>query len=66
MSQKTYEEDYGLNYEALDDKYNPDGDGEHPGYPIVEWRNAVFRGETLRSYWQWVEAQLFQEACDSE
>jgi hypothetical protein len=33
-------------------------DGEHPEYPLADWRYEVYNGDTLRSYQQWVEARL--------
>ena len=53
-------DDLNLTAEQLDDKYNQDGDGEHPEVPREEWRCAVDREETLRGYWEWVEAQLWE------
>lgn len=50
-----------LSPEQLDDKYNPDGDGEHPNYTRKDWRFAVENDETLLGYWGWVEFQIQQE-----
>ena len=36
---KFYIEDYKLRVEQLNDKYNPDGDGQHPGYTRRDWRS---------------------------
>ena len=40
--------DYGLTAEQLDDKYNPDGEGQHPE-------------DTRSGYWEWVRHQLEME-----
>lgn len=50
-----------LSAEELDDKYNPDGNGEHPRFQRADWRAAVANDETLVGYWQWVEYQIEQE-----
>lgn len=50
--------DIGLNAEQLDDKYNLDGDGEHPQYTRADWRSAVQSGDTISGYWVWVEHRL--------
>ena len=50
--------DYHLTAEQLDDKYNPDGGGQHPDFTRHDWRIAVSREETLRGYWDWVHAQI--------
>ncbi len=52
------QEDLQLSPEQLDDKYNLDGDGEHPVYPRKAWRDAVAREETLFGYWEWVAYKL--------
>jgi hypothetical protein len=53
-----YVEDYGLTADQLDDKYNPDGFGEHPGYLQAHWREAVWAENTISGYWKWVVYQL--------
>lgn len=58
---KFYTEDYGLCASQLDDKYNPDGDGEHPGYTRRDWRSAVEQADTISGYWVWVLHELCQE-----
>ena len=50
--------DFGLTAEQLDDKYNPDGDGQHPEITKWEWVSAVRHDETLSGYWEWVQFQL--------
>lgn len=50
--------DAKLTPEQLDDKYNPDGDGEHPEYPQSSWRESVGAQQTLMGYWEWVAYQL--------
>jgi hypothetical protein len=46
--------DYELTAEQLDDKYNLNGDGEHPVLTRDEWRNAVAMHETSSGYWDWL------------
>lgn len=57
--------DHLLTAEQLDDKYNPDGDGEHPRFRRKDWRAEVEAKNTLRGYWQWVESQA-EQARDEE
>lgn len=57
------EEDYELNAEQLDEKYNSDGDGEHPRYTRNTWKDAVYLGDTFYGYWDWVEYQLDKEGA---
>lgn len=52
--------DIGLTAEQLDDKYNPDGDGEHPLWTRETWIQAVCEQDTLRGYWDWVTAMIKQ------
>ena len=48
--------------EELDAMFNPDGGGEHPGFPREEWRQAVANEDTISGYWEWVRHQLIEEA----
>lgn len=66
MATKIDKKDFGLTAEQLDDKYNPEGDGEHPVFTRGDWRNEVFNGYTLRGYWEWVEAQIEEEEIGDE
>lgn len=50
--------DHGLTAEQLDDKYNPEGGGEHPQFPREQWRWHVDAENTLLGYWDWVEHQI--------
>lgn len=50
--------DHHLTGAQLDDKYNPDGDGQHPDIGRSEWRAAVDHQETISGYWDWVAHQL--------
>jgi hypothetical protein len=50
--------DYLLTPEQLDEKYNPNGGGEHPAFTRDDWRNEVHHEYTLQGYWQWVFDQL--------
>lgn len=46
-----------LTAEQLDDKFNPEGDGEHPVLDQDKWINAVEGGTTVFGYWDWVRDQ---------
>lgn len=37
--------------------------GEHPHYPINDWKYEVNNDDTRRGYWEWVEACI---ALDDE
>jgi len=52
------DEDQTLTSDQLDDKYNPEGDGEHPYHTRLLWREAVDQRDTLCGYWDWVEYQI--------
>lgn len=52
------EGDAALSAIQLDDKYNPDGDGEHPVFNKAAWRDEAFKSLTLFGYWEWVADQL--------
>jgi hypothetical protein len=54
-------EDKKLTAEQLDDKYNPDGDGEHPVYTPSGWCESVVAKQTLCGYWEWVKYQLSRD-----
>ena len=56
------EADRQMTAEQLDDKYNPNGDGEHPHYTRTNWREEVSRGNTLLGYWCWVASEIEQDA----
>jgi hypothetical protein len=54
--------DYLLTASELREKYSTERDnGEHPQYLRRDWRHEVAEGDTLRGYWDWVEAQLEQD-----
>jgi hypothetical protein len=38
--------------------------GEHPGFPVEDWRNDVANGDTRMGYWEWVAAQLEAQEND--
>ena len=57
--------DLPLRAEQLDDKYNYDGDGEHPLFPRKYWREAVQQECTLFGYWAWVEMRVWEEATST-
>ncbi len=52
------EDDRHLGESQLDDKYNPNGDGEHPVYDRLQWRYEVAHRETIIGYWAWVEYRI--------
>ena len=60
---KFYIYDYCLRVDQLDDRYNEDGDGEHPGYTRRHWREHVKCQQTLAGYWEWVHFKL---QCEME
>lgn len=51
-------DDLGLSAKQLDDKYNEEGDGEHPLFPRAEWRTHVAEQWTVSGYWDWVFHQI--------
>ena len=55
-----YREDLELTAEQLDDKYNSNGDGEHPLITREDWRNAVAAHVTINGYWDWLEYRMDQ------
>lgn len=46
--------------EALQQLKNAHGGiwGEHPRFPVAEWRHEVANDETRQGYWEWVEICL--------
>lgn len=60
-----FSDDYGFTARQLDDKYNQEGDGEHPGYTRKDWRQAVDQRDTVTGYWDWVRYQLAEEETES-
>lgn len=57
---ENYDDDRQLTPEQLDDKYNPDGDGEHPDFSRWDWRQAVASEDTIVGYWEWVSHQIYE------
>lgn len=55
------EVDGPLTGEQLDDKYSPNGDGEHPLYSRAHWRDSVAQHDTIAGYWDWA-AHLLKNA----
>ena len=56
-------EDLFLSACQLDNKYNYDGDGEHPVYTRATWISAVVNENTIQGYWHWLAYILsLQEA----
>lgn len=60
------DEDLVLSAEQLDDKYNPEGDGEHPLFQRCNWRQAVMQEETVCGYWDWVVRQVYEFVTDED
>jgi hypothetical protein len=60
-AQEIMKEDLGLPGGALDDKYNPEGDGEHPVVTRQEWREAVAQQETVSGYWDWTAHKIAED-----
>jgi hypothetical protein len=54
----TVNNDHCLTPDQLDDKYNPDGDGEHPTHTRFDWRQALAEQSTISGYWVWVHHVL--------
>lgn len=38
---KHYTKDYDLSAGDLEEKWSPDGEGQHPGYTLHAWREHV-------------------------
>lgn len=53
-----YQDDLDLTAEQLDDKYNSDGDGEHPLITREDWRTEVAAHGTINGYWEWLEYRM--------
>jgi hypothetical protein len=47
---------------GLESMWSPDGDGEHPGFPRSDWREAVANDDTIQGYWGWLRHELCKEA----
>lgn len=58
---KWYIDDYDLSARTLEEKYSPEGDGQHPHYTRNAWRGAVAMDDTLLGYWDWLVSQLNEE-----
>lgn len=53
--------DRDLYSDQLDDKYNPEGDGEHPAFTRRDWRDAVANEDTVTGYWDWVYYKIGED-----
>lgn len=58
--------DAGATADSLEDRYNPNGDGEHPIHTRDAWILAVQQKVTLRGYWDWAAAQIEEALSASE
>jgi len=54
-------DDVGLSAEELEQKYSPQGGGEHPDFPREDWREMIRIEDTLLGYWAWVNHRLTTE-----
>lgn len=54
-------DDIDLSAEELEQKYSPQGGGEHPDFPREDWREMIRIEDTLLGYWAWVNHQLTTE-----
>lgn len=57
--------DDGMTADELDERYNPNGDGEHPRHTRNDWRDAVSSETTISGYWAWVVYMLLSDATDT-
>lgn len=53
--------DHELTAEQLDEKYNGDGDGEHPKHTVLNWIAAAQLDTVRDGYWHWVQHKLITE-----
>ena len=58
LIQKHIDEGKGLTAAQFDDKYNPDGVGEHPIFTSPYCHLHVADETTLLGYWEWVEYKI--------
>lgn len=61
-----YGSDAKLSVEQLDEKYNPDGEGEHYQFTSEQWREEVSQNQTVSDYWTWLKHVLVTEAEQDE
>ena len=63
---RDFNDETGMTPEQLAEKYAaPDGSwGTHPRFTRRQWHNEVLNENTQRGYWDWVVAQIEQEAND--
>jgi hypothetical protein len=54
-------DDVGLSAEELEQKYSPQGGGEHPDFTREDWREMIRIEDTLLGYWAWVNHRLTTE-----
>lgn len=66
MDRERNQTDAELSPAELDDRYNPEGDGEHPTFRREHWRSAVANRATLVSYWEWVAWMLREVRSEIE
>lgn len=59
-------DDHGLSAEQLDDKYNPDGGGQHPEFTRAMWREEVANERVYCGYWAWCEVRVDEEVEGTE
>lgn len=63
---RDFNDETGMTPEQLAEKYaTSDGSwGTHPRFTRRQWHNEVLNENTQRGYWDWVVAQIEQEAND--
>lgn len=56
----SYKADKRLNPDQLSTKYRgPNGTwGEHPLWPVADWREEISNDDTRIGYWEWVEGKI--------
>jgi hypothetical protein len=59
-------EDYGLDDDALELKYSPTGDGEHPKITRDDWKQEVENDGTSSGYWSWLAREIEHERDDED
>lgn len=57
--------DADLTPEQLDDRYNPDGNGEHPTHTRAAWCQDVIDQHTSLGYWHWLSHVVKGEASEA-
>ena len=40
--------------------------GEHPAYPLTDWKQEVLNGDTRLGYWSWVDALIVNDGDEEK